>query len=198
MEKIKIERKEIKNKKIKFLDKKVEVRPIITSEDLLLIANLCIEKLTKDFSNLANSSFAHTLFDMCVTELCTNIAVDGIFHKNNSIEINLDKNNILNFNFLNINNFLKNNISNYSDAWNDIMFILNLQLNKLALSEISKGLPNAKDLEQTVKSFAEALDEMNKRDPEALKKIIDTAMQNSAIQQTREELKEKKQKKNNK
>jgi len=198
MEKIKLQLLQIapmKNKIIKLGKHKINIKPYISSENIVLITDLCLKKMISDDTNLGNSALIHTIFDMCVVVLCTNIQVDGIKlteDNGKSIELNLDSSNFEVFDALGLDILIKNNITNYDRCWQTVFEIMQIVSINNTLGLIAQNIPSEKSLENTVKQLGDAVAEINKKDPETLKNIVRIAGENNAFAKGKTEFNEKK------
>lgn len=184
MEKIKIKTKTKENIKKKFNGVNIELKPYISTEDLFLINDICASKIRNDINNLQNSIVLRTLFDICVTELCTSISLDGVkgpTKKNKNIEIDFNPQKFLNFDFSGIRELLQKNIVNYDIAWQTVWENIQLLVTRLSLIEISANLPSEKDLEKSITSLKQVIEKINKDDPKMFNKIVETAKDNNAF-----------------
>jgi len=194
MEKIKLDIKNKKNKFIKIGKQKIEIKPYISSEELVLITQLCLKKLIIDSADLANSVLLHTIFDMCVIELCSSIHIDGIkcpTKKSNTIELNLDNDKFLKYDILDISDQILINICNYEQSWRSIFEIMQIASINNAFGLIMKNIPNEESLQGAIQQLKDGIEEINKRDPETLKNIVKIAGENNAFVKTKSEFSEK-------
>lgn len=197
MEKVKIQLLQIepmKNKIIKLGRHKIDIKPYISSEDIVLITDLCLKKMIGDADKIANSAVIHTLFDMCVVALCTNIQVDGISFgdgEQKSIDINLTAGNFETFDALCLGDLLESNIANYYRCWQTVFETMQLATINNALGLIAKNIPTQDSMSKTIEEFGKAVKEINEKDPENLKNIIRVASENNAFAQAKSEFTEK-------
>lgn len=194
MKKIEIEIKPIQNKIVKFGGNKIEIKPYIESEDLVLLTQLCLQKIIIDKDNFGNLAILHTIFDMCVIELCTSIHIDGIKISNEdkkTIDLDLDISKFENFDILGLSEFASKNIKNYDRSWQTIFEIMQLATINNALGLIRDSVPTQESMSKTIEEFGNAVKEINEKDPENLKNIIRVASENNAFTQVKSEFSEK-------
>lgn len=200
MEKIKLNiNNKCENKVVKFLGNKIEVKPFISTKDMLGITSTALEQFETSFDKYKEMPLIKTIFDILVVHYCTNVKVDGVsFEEKDKIEkIKLDLNaeKVENFENSGILQFIEPYIYNYNKCFDFLIKTLEMHNQYQSILAFGNVLPDSETLSNALKQSFEAMVEAKKKDPETFDKIVKEV----STQQIRENsLKEVKAKKVNK
>lgn len=196
MNKIKLNFNTKQNKIIKLGKDRIEIKPYISSKDILSINTLCL----KQFNNMTDLAETFTtikyIFDMFVIHQCTNIEVEGISLNENggksNIEIDITAKNIEAFDSSRIMEKIAPHISNYEEVYEGVKFIINLQNMQNAFNNMGSALPDIDKMGDVLGDSLKSLSEFKEKDPDTFNKIIKQTATKDAVEQGRAEFKETK------
>jgi len=174
MKKVKFNFKKVENFKIEMEDgQEIEMKPYISTEDSLAITRLCLDY----FENTGIDSFPaiHLIYDMAVTELCTNISFEGIKSKTvkgvKTITLDLDAEKISKFESCGINiNFCE--IKRYEQVYNDIIKAIELKNIYMAINGLAKSIPTPDSMNDIMTNLVKEVKKLKEKDPELLEVAI--------------------------
>lgn len=195
MNKIKFDFAPQKNNVVKFQGQKIEIMPFIGSETLLLTSKMFQNLIEQDPNSLAQLSTFKIIFDMVVVAECTNIKIDFIKKevKDGVSMLNLDvnKQEIETFESIGLRDFLKENISNYEDSWEDIQRTISNIVVFSAFSLLGNRLPKSEDMVNTIKEITDVVKELRKEAPEELAATLSKPIIKKAQEKTKAKTKVK-------
>ena len=175
MEKVKFLVKDIW-KTVKVDGQKVEVRPIITTRNMVSIISLCTKQFEQNRRDLISLPLIKAIYDMLVVHYCSNIAVEGIKDERNadgseniSVEVSSDEVNAFESSLA--LSYIKPYIKNYDECYELLLTALKLKNTYDSFVEFGDALPTAEDFGESLRTSIETLDEMKKENPDAVAQI---------------------------
>lgn len=180
MEKVKIIFKKEKPKKIKICGQTIEVKPYIEFNDIISANKICLEQF---FNNAENDEqfdlfpAVRLAFDSIVLNQCTNIDFDGILW-DEIISANIMPQ-------------IRKYIFNYDDVFAQILESIRLKNIFVGLKTIGETLPTENKMESTIKETSSLIKELNKNDPQTLRKMVQTVAISNGIEQIKLDDKER-------
>lgn len=173
MEKFKFDFSEQKNKVVKFGGQKIEIRPYVFPSECVCISELCGQQLFNKDGSQSNTSLhlVKTLCDMILTEICTNISIDGInvkYDKNiaSNIKIDLKNQTVEEFVASGIDKIIKENISNYEYIWDCIKYDIKDNFSVDAIfNKITSFIPSIEEQGKLLKETSVLVDKVSKEHP---------------------------------
>lgn len=183
MKKIKIELKPITNKVVKYGKEKIEVKPYISAEDIVIIGKMCVEQ----FDNAPeNFGMIKCLFDMLVVDKCTNVEIEGISSKNNKdrlkVSVDINSSIINKFESSRIIDVVAPCIINYKEAYEQILKYIEFSNARTSMAEFSRNLPDNEKIMDTMQTSMKALTDLKAKDPAMFDKIVAQSLKNEAIE----------------
>lgn len=179
MEKVRIPFYPLEKKVIKFNGFRFTVIPYLDLEDVFVASQNCINEFfrisDKDQSQYALFPAIKLAFDAVVINQCTNINLDGVEWSDIIRSGIMQK--------------IRKEIINYDSAWAEVLEGIRLQNVYVGLHTITETLPNEEEMKQNIKDTTEMISQLNKDDPQTLKKMIKTVAMTQGIEQIRAEAK---------
>lgn len=178
MRKIKLNSFKLENKVIEYENQKIEIVPYISTELAIAIFNLCENTLSENhlFYDVKKMPLFKTLFDMVVVSQCSNIEIEGISKilvgdGSFIINVDIDKNIILDFERSGITSEILKHIGNYGDVWSMIESFVRDIVVMSTFSAMGNSMPTPEDLSQSIESIKSLVEKVKEGSEGAPKKI---------------------------
>lgn len=173
MKKVKFNFKKVENSIIKIDDQEVEMKGYISTEDALAITKLCLDY----FENNGIESFPviRLVYDMAVTELCTNISFDGIKSKTvkgvKTVSLNLDADKIEKFENCEVRNHLWG-IAYYDEIYESIINAIELKNVYMAINGLANSIPDPNNMTEALSQVMREFKKAQDKDPELVDIVV--------------------------
>lgn len=193
MNKIKFDLEEQKNKIVKFGKYKLEIRPYLLTPEKTIISDMCCQQIKSEIGKDKNGSFhtARLVFDIIVTALCSNVAIDGVeikYKKNkfSSVSLDLKEKDLESFEKSGIAFVVESNIDNCAQIWNDVVKDIELNANNFAemFEKFKDIIPSGEKQEKIVEEIKTIVDDFNKKNPQIAKEVPEKPFREMAKQDT--------------
>lgn len=151
------------------------VKPFISYNEQSYILKECVDAFLEDNEDLSQNNLldVKTLYNILVIQFCTNIDMeDGILDDIYNNDLIRD---------------IVGYVYNYNDLWNTIIESINHQVIIHSLGLFSKTLPTQEKIETTARLMQASIQEMNDKNPDLLKFIIQNKLQDATIEEARKE-----------
>ena len=152
--------------------------PYISTELAIAIFNLCENTLSENhlFYDVKKMPLFKTLFDMVVVSQCSNIEIEGISKilvgdGSFIINVDIDKNIILDFERSGITSEILKHIGNYGDVWSMIESFVRDIVVMSTFSAMGNSMPTPEDLSQSIESIKSLVEKVKEGSEGAPKKI---------------------------
>lgn len=163
--------KKLENQIVEVDGKEVEIKPYISTPDLLAITKLCIEQFENN-ENFENFVTIKLVYDLAVCELCTNISFDGIKSKTQkgvvTVSLDLDADKIAKFEGSQLRSVL-GGISNYNEGYNQVVKAIELKNTYRAIGGLANSIPSSEKMGDALAQVFKQFKEMQEKDPEMVK-----------------------------
>ena len=175
MKKVKFDFKKQGNIKINIDGNEVEIKPFITTPDLVAINKMCCEMFGIDGDESAFPMLKF-VFDLGVIERCTNISLDGIKSKVQKgvttldLDINIEK--VENIENSGIVEKVIKHIANYEICFNQVMKAIQSKNLYNAINKIVDGIPSVSDLGDGFNEMVGKLKDIKQNNPELYERAI--------------------------
>lgn len=175
MKKVKFDFKKQGNIKINIDGNEVEIKPFITTPDLVAINKMCCEMFGSDGDESAFPMLKF-VFDLGVIERCTNISLDGIKSKVQKgvttldLDINIEK--VENIENSGIIEKVIKHIANYEICFNQVMKAIEAKNLYNAINKIVEGIPDMNDLGDGFNEMVGKLKDIKQNNPELYERAI--------------------------
>lgn len=162
----------------------VNVKNYLDNIDVLTLNVLCLDEFNKevdkklDLDRYVFFGNVKPTFDMYILEKCTD----------------------LNFRYGNAEQFansklmykIKKNILNYEEIWNVVVKSIELKNMYVSLNLIRDIIPNTEKMEDNIKNIVAIINELNDKNPQLFKKIVESNLINNEIDKANKEWRENK------
>lgn len=173
MKKVKLNFKKVENLKTEIDGQEVEMKPYISTENALAITRLCLDYF--EHSGIDFLPALRLVYDMAVTELCTNISFDGVKSKKvkgvTTINLDFNEDQVVKFENSPIRERLWN-ISYYKEVYNEILKAIELKNTYMAIKGLAESIPSADSMGETLNQVLRELKKVKEEDPELLEVAI--------------------------
>ena len=183
---------------IKVNGSKVTFKPMISTSDMMGIAQLCVNQFDANGGEMSQLPLIKTIFDMMVVHYCTNIRVRGVVcdvrKKDEIISISATKDEIEEFDNSLAILHIKPYIKNYDECFSLLLKILELHNVNSSIVYLGNVLPDAETMGNDIKNALESLQEAKDKDPETFDKIVKEVATKSVREKALKETKDAKKK----
>lgn len=193
--KISIEKK-ISHKIVKIRGQKVCIKPYISTKELVVISDICLQQFDSFGEDLENLGFIKTIFDMLAIHTCTNIKVNGVKTDSSKqdfgIQIDLKSREIEDFEEKLLIYDIKPYILNYEECYNSVLKSFELKNILNAFSVLSRNIPSMEEMGSGIKAAVESIRELKEKDPSTFNKVVKESIEKSARENGIKEFKKSK------
>lgn len=183
---------------IKVNGSKVILKPMISTSDMMGIAQLCVNQFETIGGEMSQLPLIKTIFDMMVVHYCSNIRVRGVVSdvrkRDEIISISVDKEEIEEFDNSLAILHIKPYIKNYDECFSLLLKILELHNVNSSIVRLGNALPDAETMGEDIKKALETVQEVKEKDPETFNKIVEESITKTAREKAQKEVKEAKKK----
>lgn len=185
MKKVKFDFKKQGNIKIDIDGNEVEIKPFVTTPDLVAINKLCCEMFGSDGDESAFPMLKF-VFDLGVIEMCTNISLDGIKSKTQkgvtTLDLDVNSEKVENIENSGIIEKVIKHIANYEICFNQVMKAIEAKDLHNAINKIVEGIPDMNDLGDGFNEMVGKLKDIKETNPELYERAIKDVATKQAAQ----------------